>query len=219
VDLHQSSTTPSFFTDMTIDVSSSEDRRPSLSTHPGLSASPVDRTSPSTATLHPGASLLPPDTQSASERDQPSSATPSVRSPPMLQPADRPSTKQDNPSYSPNSSHTTQLPMSHSLAPSLKPRLPRAESFQTPSSAPPRPPPVRAAYSNYVARHEHDHHDGQGQDRDRLIGLGLASSAAMFRNGSGEQDGDDKEELTTKGRKRKRLAKACSACHVSDIWY
>lgn len=25
----------------------------------------------------------------------------------------------------------------------------------------------------------------------------------------------DKEELTTKGRKRKRLAKACSACHVS----
>jgi hypothetical protein len=32
-----------------------------------------------------------------------------------------------------------------------------------------------------------------------------------------ERDGpiDEREELTTKGRKRKRLAKACSACHVS----
>jgi cytochrome c2 len=30
-------------------------------------------------------------------------------------------------------------------------------------------------------------------------------------------EGDEREELTTKGRKRKRLAKACSACHVAHI--
>jgi hypothetical protein len=33
--------------------------------------------------------------------------------------------------------------------------------------------------------------------------------------GGGSGNGSASEELTTKGRKRKRLAKACSACHVS----
>lgn len=32
--------------------------------------------------------------------------------------------------------------------------------------------------------------------------------------GGGEGE-DDRDDLTTKGKKRKRLAKACSACHVS----
>ena len=49
-------------------------------------------------------------------------------------------------------------------------------------------------------------------------GPGSGGGGLMLRMGSEEKedfhDGWDGGDLTTKGRKRKRLAKACSACHV-----
>lgn len=74
----------------------------------------------------------------------------------------------------------------HTSAPRTKPKMARSESFNP--SPPHRPEMHRAAHSSFQ------------------IGGDLA-------NGSFEENGD---ELTTKGRKRKRLAKACSACHVSS---
>jgi len=68
-----------------------------------------------------------------------------------------------------------------------KPKMPRSESFNP--SPPHRPDFGRAAHSSY--------------------NVGGMASNTIF---TAEENGD---ELTTKGRKRKRLAKACSACHVS----
>lgn len=74
-----------------------------------------------------------------------------------------------------------------------KPRLPRSESFNP--SPPHRPEMNRAAHSLYA------------------MGDSGSASQSMFPAGGDIDNGND--ELTTKGRKRKRLAKACSACHVS----
>ena len=74
-----------------------------------------------------------------------------------------------------------------------KPRLPRSESFNP--SPPHRPEMNRAAHSLYA-----------------MAGPG-SGSQPMYPAGGDVDNGND--DLTTKGRKRKRLAKACSACHVS----
>ena len=71
----------------------------------------------------------------------------------------------------------------------LKPKMPRSESFNP--SPPHRPDFARSSHSSY--------------------NVGGMASNVIF---TAEDNGD---ELTTKGRKRKRLAKACSACHVSSI--
>lgn len=47
-----------------------------------------------------------------------------------------------------------------------------------------------------------------------MFGASTAADREALKPPRPKQD-IDKEELTTKGRKRKRLAKACSACHVS----
>lgn len=47
-----------------------------------------------------------------------------------------------------------------------------------------------------------------------MYGAGISDSCPPLSAPRAKQE-LDKEELTTKGRKRKRLAKACSACHVS----
>jgi hypothetical protein len=47
-----------------------------------------------------------------------------------------------------------------------------------------------------------------------MFGVGVANDREALAAPRSKQE-LDKEELTTKGRKRKRLAKACSACHVS----
>lgn len=88
----------------------------------------------------------------------------------------------------------------YSTAPSSsrsKPRMPRSESFNP--SPPHRPEMNRAAHSLYS-----------------MAGPGSASQV-MFPVGGDVDNGND--DLTTKGRKRKRLAKACSACHVSSHLY
>lgn len=101
----------------------------------------------------------------------------------------------------PQSNQPLPSPHRHSLgAPRLNPHdnekpavLTRHESFQyTPSSQPRAPPPLRTAQS-----------------------FSTPKSTPMVRKSSDKEDG---EELTTKGRKRKRLAKACSACHVSAVY-
>ena len=80
-----------------------------------------------------------------------------------------------------------------------KPVVHRAESFNLPP--PPPRPTMRHSFSS--------------------AGPSGYSESLMLRTGeereSPEDDGREleREELTTKGRKRKRLAKACSACHVS----
>ncbi|KAK8844085.1 hypothetical protein IAR55_006879 [Kwoniella newhampshirensis] len=128
-----------------------------------------------------------------SQRPLPSSAT--ARTPPSY-----PSPKSMNlPSISlgegsSSTSRTVPPPQPH-----------RRESFHFAGDRP-HPPPLRTAYS--------------------AVGL-PTSSSLMLKTGS-ETDRDawegpksakeddrvlEKEELTTKGRKRKRLAKACSACH------
>lgn len=73
-----------------------------------------------------------------------------------------------------------------------KPRMPRSESFNP--SPPYRPEMNRSAHSLYS-----------------MAGPGSASQVMFPASGEGDNGNDD---LTTKGRKRKRLAKACSACHV-----
>jgi hypothetical protein len=73
--------------------------------------------------------------------------------------------------------------------PRTKPKMPRSESFNP--SPPHRPEFARASHSSY--------------------NVGGMASNVIF---TAEDNGD---ELTTKGRKRKRLAKACSACHVSHV--
>jgi hypothetical protein len=88
----------------------------------------------------------------------------------------------------PNQSQPTHLsPVDDSQSGSRKkPKMPRSESFNP--SPPHRPDFSRSAHSSF-----------------NISGM----SSNMFPT---EENGD---ELTTKGRKRKRLAKACSACHVS----
>lgn len=76
-----------------------------------------------------------------------------------------------------------------------KPRMPRSESFNP--SPPHRPEMNRSAHSLYS-----------------MAGPGSASQV-MFPAGGDFDNGND--DLTTKGRKRKRLAKACSACHVGHL--
>ncbi|WWD21259.1 hypothetical protein CI109_105743 [Kwoniella shandongensis] len=68
----------------------------------------------------------------------------------------------------------------------------RRESFHFGGDRP-HPPPLRTAFS--------------------AIGLPTTSSLMLSTSSKDEEKGLEKEELTTKGRKRKRLAKACSACH------
>ena len=58
-------------------------------------------------------------------------------------------------------------------------------------------------------------HDSHSQIRALLSRA--APDVGSTRSISDEEhefEGEDRDELTTKGRKRKRLAKACSACHV-----
>lgn len=74
-----------------------------------------------------------------------------------------------------------------------KPRMPRSKSFNP--SPPHRPEMNRSAHSLYA-----------------MAGPGSASQV-MFPAAGGDVDNGN-DDLTTKGRKRKRLAKACSACHV-----
>jgi hypothetical protein len=98
--------------------------------------------------------------------------------------------------------------------PRQQPPLTRHESYPYPfTSVSPsadtrnRPPLLRAAQSAYTPR-------GSGRQMDEM-----STNADEDREGGkrGIVDVGDVEELTTKGRKRKRLAKACSACHVSPF--
>lgn len=67
----------------------------------------------------------------------------------------------------------------------------------------PRPPPLRTAHSAYTPRTAVQPFSPHEDDGD-------------MQDSKGNEDAGDGDELTTKGRKRKRLAKACSACHVSS---
>ncbi|ORY28827.1 hypothetical protein BCR39DRAFT_187902 [Naematelia encephala] len=84
-------------------------------------------------------------------------------------------------------------------------------SFPSPTPHPtpqPYPSPHRAEFSPHNNTFEHA--------RPPLRTAMSSSSGIMARDegGSPTKDNDlDRDELTTKGRKRKRLAKACSACH------
>lgn len=85
------------------------------------------------------------------------------------------------------------------------PLLPRRESFHC-SNNRPHPPPFRTALSSL----------GPMTTSNLILGTPTEEKASpKFSIKRGKEEKVDKEELTTKGRKRKRLAKACSACHVS----
>lgn len=66
-------------------------------------------------------------------------------------------------------------------------------------------PPVRPALGRTPSAIAYGH---------TMYGVGVSDSCPPLAAPRPKQE-LDKEELTTKGRKRKRLAKACSACHVS----
>ncbi|WVQ90096.1 hypothetical protein IAS59_003873 [Cryptococcus gattii] len=83
------------------------------------------------------------------------------------------------------------------------PLLPRRESFHCTSDRP-HPPPFRTAVSSI----------GPMTTSNLILGTPTEEKASpKFSSKRGKERKLDKEELTTKGRKRKRLAKACSACH------
>jgi hypothetical protein len=113
-----------------------------------------------------------------------------------------------------STSHPDRSPHSHpNDSHPRHPTLTRHESFSYPyqssssasDNARPRPPPLRTAHSAYASRVQ------CLQSPTDESGMGLIEEEDGKRDGGGV----DMEELTTKGRKRKRLAKACSACHVS----
>ncbi|OCF38758.1 hypothetical protein I317_07464 [Kwoniella heveanensis CBS 569] len=100
------------------------------------------------------------------------------------------------PGLSPTSSRTLQPP--HAI---------RRESFHYAGERP-HPPPLRTAYS-YV---------GSSTTSSFMLKTGANAEKREWetqakRDAPAEEKPTEKEELTTKGRKRKRLAKACSACH------
>ncbi|WRT69303.1 uncharacterized protein IL334_006287 [Kwoniella shivajii] len=85
----------------------------------------------------------------------------------------------------------------------------RRESFHYPGERP-HPPPLRSAYSFVTPSASSSAHQlrtpQETDKRDWQTSPQTQTSPNIDRH-------SEKEELTTKGRKRKRLAKACSACH------
>ncbi|WVQ81187.1 hypothetical protein IAT38_003309 [Cryptococcus sp. DSM 104549] len=125
--------------------------------------------------------------------------SPARRIPPPLAPPSRPS-----PSTASASSSRYPIP----------PSLPRRESFHFQGDRP-HPPPLRTTHSSIgpmtttttLMVPPAPGAEGQGEwDKERV-------EKERYEKQRGRQVNDDREELTTKGRKRKRLAKACSACH------
>lgn len=120
------------------------------------------------------------------------------------QPFQYPSPKTRNPDEPHRHSLSTSVPQDRVPLQSQpiphRPELSRSES--TPQFAHSRPIPIRT----HTATH-----------RPTAVrpSVDFASQPGSSRGQSRTMDDVEREELTTKGRKRKRLAKACSACHVS----
>lgn len=164
-----------------------ERRRPSLSP-PSSPPSERSKTQPLITSV-PSATSLYPVTPTLSAYPSPSSMNlPSV--PLKDAPADQ-------------SQEGGLQPSSQRYHPS--PLLPRRESFHC-SSNRPHPPPFRTSLSSV----------GPMTNSNLILDTPTEEKASpKFSTKRGKEENVDKEELTTKGRKRKRLAKACSACHVS----
>lgn len=94
-----------------------------------------------------------------------------------------------------------------------KPAHVRTHSFQDFRTVP-RPPPLRTALSAMDPVSALSSSSGMHRTASEAAADDSAQPSP-FRTPGGGGLGDDRDELTTKGRKRKRLAKACSACHVS----
>lgn len=93
-----------------------------------------------------------------------------------------------------------------------KPPHVRTHSFQDFRTVP-RPPPLRTALSAMGPVSALS--SSSGMHRTSSDAADDSAQPSPFRTPGGGL-ADDRDELTTKGRKRKRLAKACSACHVSQ---
>ncbi|WVR08862.1 hypothetical protein IAU60_005921 [Kwoniella sp. DSM 27419] len=129
-----------------------------------------------------------PQTSSAGVT-KPTSVSPTYPSPKSMSTSVVPLKEGSNPDLSPSSSKT------------LHPPQPvRSESYHY-SGDRPHPPPLRTVLSASGSSLIH-----KGSDRREWATLSSREIPSDDRP-------LDKEELTTKGRKRKRLAKACSACH------
>ncbi|ORX39367.1 hypothetical protein BD324DRAFT_649443 [Kockovaella imperatae] len=90
------------------------------------------------------------------------------------------------------------------MADSRKPPLPSPHSTSSVS---------RAGNTSADMHHGHSSYASSPSPRQNSRYTQPASPPNKRHSSGGPSEGEGSEELTTKGRKRKRLAKACSACH------
>ncbi|WWC90977.1 uncharacterized protein L201_005916 [Kwoniella dendrophila CBS 6074] len=140
-------------------------------------------------------------------------------SPTSISPLSQPSPKSMNlPSLKlSENSNQNQNKMSPEFLSHQHPHTIRRESFHY-SGERPHPPPIRSAYS-FVGPSSSSSSTTNNlllrtpQEPERRNDWQISPQTQSQTSPNQQKVAVEKEELTTKGRKRKRLAKACSACH------